>query len=77
MLFVSLSSKSERDKTISYGIKRLVKFEKSIEDKLRRQAKCNNQIYPGEILLVDPKRLPLLNNKTKYKETRIFIRWYC
>ncbi|WP_442903311.1 hypothetical protein [Gilliamella sp. Occ3-1] len=38
-LFVPLNSKNEYYKTISYGIKRLFKVEKAIEDKLRRQAK--------------------------------------
>ncbi|NUF49621.1 MULTISPECIES: integrase core domain-containing protein [unclassified Gilliamella] len=34
--FVPLTSKNERYKTLFYGIKHLVKVEKSIEDKLRR-----------------------------------------
>ncbi|WP_255306991.1 hypothetical protein [Gilliamella sp. Bif1-4] len=42
-----LISKNERYKTICYGIKRLVKVEKSIEDKLRRQAKRDNKTYPS------------------------------
>ncbi|MWN32836.1 MULTISPECIES: hypothetical protein [unclassified Gilliamella] len=37
--FVPLTGKNERYKIISYGIKRLVKVEKFIEDKLRWQAK--------------------------------------
>ena len=61
-LFVPLTSKNECYKTICYGIKRLVKVEKSIEDKLRRQAKCYNKTYPREILHVDTNRLPLLKN---------------
>jgi hypothetical protein len=59
---VSLTSKNECYKTISYGIKRLVKVENSIEDKLRRQAKGDNKTYPGEMLHVNTKRLPLLKN---------------
>ncbi|WP_176701053.1 hypothetical protein [Gilliamella sp. Bif1-4] len=47
------------------GIKCLVKVEKSIEDKLRRQAKRCNKTYLGEMLHVDTKRLSLLKNKTK------------
>ncbi|SCC10071.1 Integrase core domain-containing protein [Gilliamella intestini] len=46
-------------------LKRLVKIEKSIEDKLRRQAKRYNKTYPGEMLHVDTKRLPLLKNEKK------------
>ncbi|MDI2113740.1 hypothetical protein [Commensalibacter nepenthis] len=38
-LFVPMSSTNERYKTIKYGIKRLAKIEKTLEDKLRRQAK--------------------------------------
>ena len=53
MLFVPLTGKNERYKTIRYGIKRLVKVEKLIEDKLRRQAKPYNKTDPG---------LPLLKN---------------
>ncbi|MCO6549000.1 MAG: hypothetical protein J6583_14695 [Gilliamella sp.] len=63
-LFVTLNSKNERYKTISYGIKRLVKVEKSIEDKLRRQAKRYDKTYPGEMPHVDTKHLSLLKNET-------------
>ncbi|MCO6544461.1 MAG: hypothetical protein J6583_09640 [Gilliamella sp.] len=37
-LFVPLTCKGKRYKTIGYGIKHLVKVKKSIEDKLRQQA---------------------------------------
>ena len=67
-----LTSKNERYKTICYSIKRLVKVEKSIEDKLRRQAKRYNKTYPGEMLHVDTKRLPLLKNETK-QQTREYL----
>ncbi|WP_141683082.1 hypothetical protein [Gilliamella intestini] len=50
-----LTSKNERYKTISYGVKSLVKVEKSIEDKLIRQAKRYNKIYLGQMLHVDTK----------------------
>ncbi|PIT51046.1 hypothetical protein BHC48_04700 [Snodgrassella communis] len=36
---------------------------KSIEDKLRQQAKHYNKTYLGEMLYVDSKRLPLLKNE--------------
>ena len=64
-LFVPLTSKNKRYKTISYGIKHLVKIEKSIEDKLRRQAKLYNKTNPDEMLHVGTKYLPLPKNKTK------------
>ncbi|WP_244178534.1 integrase core domain-containing protein [Gilliamella bombi] len=63
MLFVPLTGKNERYKTIRYGIKRLVKVEKLIEDKLRRQAKPYNKTYPG---------LPLLKNEMK-QQTREYL----
>jgi hypothetical protein len=66
-LFVPLTSKNEHDKTIGYGIKCLVKVEKSIEDELRRQTKHDNQIYPSEMLHIDTKRLPSLKNETNQK----------
>jgi hypothetical protein len=46
--------------------------EKSIEDKLRRRAKCDNKTYLGEMLHVDTKRLPLLKNETK-QQTREYL----
>ena len=72
-LFVPLTSKNECYKTICYGIKRLVKVEKSIEDKLRRQAKCYNKTYPREILHVDTKSLPLLKIKQNKKLENIYL----
>ncbi|OCG48821.1 hypothetical protein A9G35_00940 [Gilliamella sp. Choc5-1] len=59
-----LTSQNERYKTISYGIKRLVKVEKSIEDKLRRQAKRDNKTSLSEIRQTDTYGLPLLKNET-------------
>ena len=70
--FVPLTSKNKRYKTISYRIKRVVKVEKTIEDKLRRQAKRYNKTYPGEMLHVNTKRLPLLKNETK-QQTRDYL----
>ena len=52
-LFKPQTSTNERFKTIKYGIKRLVKVEKSIEDRLKRQAKRYNKSYPGEMVHVD------------------------
>jgi len=53
-------STNVRYRTIQYGLKRLDKIEKQIEDKLKRQAKRYNKKYPGEMIHVDTKRLPLL-----------------
>jgi len=65
-LFVPQLSKNERFKTIRYGIKRLVKVEKVIENKLKRQARRYNKSYPGEMLHVDTKCLPLLKGQHKF-----------
>ena len=41
-------------------MKRLAKVERSIQEKLKRQAKRYNKSYPGELVHLDTKRLPLL-----------------
>jgi transposase InsO family protein len=64
-LFKPQASTNERYKTIKYGIKRLVKVEKAIEERLKREAKRYNKSYPGEMLHVDTKRLPLLKGELK------------
>ena len=64
-LFKPQTSTNERFKTIQYGIKRLVKVEKAIEDRLKREAKRYNKSYPGEMVHVDTKRLPLLKDELK------------
>ena len=56
-LFKPQLSKNERFKTIKYGIKRLVKVEKEIEERLKKRAKRYNKSYPGEMVHVDTKRL--------------------
>lgn len=57
------TSTNTRFKQDKYGIKRLAKIEKSIQDKLKRQAKRYNKFYPGEMVHVDTKRLPLLKGQ--------------
>jgi transposase InsO family protein len=64
-LFKPQLSTNERYKTIKYDIKRLVKVEKSIEARLKRQAKRYNKRYPDEMFHVDTKRLPLLKGEVK------------
>ncbi|STY98755.1 Integrase core domain [Moraxella lacunata] len=44
------SSTNNLFKQARFGIKRLAKVEKSIQDKLKRQAKRYNKSYPGELL---------------------------
>lgn len=58
------TSTNNRFKQAKYGIKRLAKVEKSIQDKLKRQAKRYNKSYFGEMVHVDAKRLPLLKGQS-------------
>ena len=44
-------------------MKRLAKVERSIQEKLKKQAKRYNKSYPGEMVHVDTKRLPLLKGQ--------------
>lgn len=73
-IFKPQLSKNERYKTIKYGIKRLVKVEKKIEARLKREANRYNKKYPGEMVHVDTKRLPLLTNEKKgFKREYLFV----
>lgn len=62
--FVPRDSTNTRFKQMRYGIKRLAKVEKSIQEKLKKQAKRYNKSYPGELMHFDTKRLPLLKGQT-------------
>jgi len=53
-------STNKRFRCLEYGLKRLAKIEHELEDKLKKQAKRYNKQYPGEMVHVDTKRLPLL-----------------
>jgi transposase InsO family protein len=57
---------------LAYGIKRLAKVEREIEEKLKKQAKRYNKSYPGEMLHFDTKRLPLLAGESP-RETREYL----
>ncbi|UNU73609.1 DDE-type integrase/transposase/recombinase [Moraxella nasovis] len=58
------NSTNNRFKQARFGIKRLAKVEKSIQDKLKKQARRYNKSYPGEMVHVDTKRLPLLKGQS-------------
>jgi len=49
---------------LEYGLKRLAKIEKRIEEKLKKQAKRYNKKYPGEMMHFDTKRLPPLKGES-------------
>ena len=59
---------------LKYGIKRLSKIEDKIQEKLKKEAKRYNKKYPGEMLHVDTKRLPLLvGESTKDPREYLFV----
>lgn len=63
---------NKRFRCLQYGLKRLSKIEKQIEEKLKKQANRYNKKYPGEMLHFDTKRLPLLKGETP-KATREYL----
>lgn len=65
-------SKNKRFSCLKYGLKRLSKIEKTIQEKLKRQAKRYNKNYPGEMFHIDTKTLPLLKGETK-KERKEYL----
>ena len=62
--FAPRDSTNTRFQSMQYGLKRLAKVEQSIQDRLKREARRYNKSYPGEMLHVDTKRLPLLKGET-------------
>lgn len=62
--FAPRDSTNARYRTIQFGIKRLAKVEAQIQARLKREAKRYNKSYPGELMHVDTKRLPLLEGQT-------------
>jgi transposase InsO family protein len=62
--FVPRSSINQRFKTIQYGLKRLAKVERAIQERLKRKARRYNKSYPGELVHFDTKRLPLLKGQS-------------
>ena len=57
-----------RFRMIQYGLKRLAKVEVALEGKLKAQAKRYNKQYPGEMVHVDTKRLPLLTGEIRLQK---------
>ena len=56
---------NRRYQCLEYGLRRLSKIERRIEAKLKRQAIRYEKDYPGELLHLDTKRLPLLRYETR------------
>ena len=66
------TSTNNRFKQVKYGMKRLAKVERGIQEKLKRQAKRYNKSYPGELVHLDTKRLPLLKGQ-KVTDNRDYL----
>ncbi|NEN76471.1 IS481 family transposase [Pelistega sp. NLN82] len=68
------TSINNRFRQAKFGIKRLAKVEKSIQERLKKQAKRYNKSYPGEMVHVDTKRLPLLKGQhTQSQREYLFV----
>ena len=65
-------STNARFHCLKYGIRRLAKTEKEIEERLNRKAKRYNKDYPGQMIHGDTKRFSLLKDK-KATETREYL----
>ena len=63
---------NKRFRCLEYGLRRLSKVEKQIEEKLRKQARRYNKKYPGEMVHFDTKRLPLLKGESS-KQIREYL----
>jgi transposase InsO family protein len=67
-------SENKRFRCVKYGLKRLAKVETRLEKKLKKQAKRYNKEYPGEMLHLDTKRLPLLAGESpKHTHEYLFV----
>ncbi len=57
------SSTNHRFRCLKFGIKRLSKIERAIQERLKKQAKRYNKDYPGQMVHFDCRRLPLLEGQ--------------
>ena len=65
-------SVNKRFRCLEYGMKRLSKVEKQLEEQQKKQARRYNKKYPGEMVHFDTKRLPLLKGESP-KETHEYL----
>lgn len=56
-------SENARYRNVSYGLRRLAKIEKIIEERLKNKARRYNKDYPGQMVHMDTKRLPHLSGE--------------
>ncbi|MCP3178346.1 DDE-type integrase/transposase/recombinase, partial [Desulfuromonas sp. KJ2020] len=61
--FVPRKSVNDRFRSLKYGLKRLAKVERELEEKRKREARRYNKSYPGELVHFDSKRLPLIKGE--------------
>jgi transposase InsO family protein len=59
------SSTNKRYRVLQYGLKRLAKIQARIENRLRKQAIRYEKSYPGELVHLDTKQLPLMVGETR------------
>jgi len=58
---------NHRFQSLKFGLKRLSKIEKKLEDKRKQEARRYNKDYPGELVHFDTKRLPFLKGEDSTK----------
>ena len=61
--FIPRNSGNDRYRCLKYGLKRLGKIEKSLEQKRKQEARRYNKAYPGELVHFETKRLPYLKGE--------------
>jgi len=67
-------STNKRYRCLEYGLKRLSKVERELEEKLKKKAMLYHKDYPGEMVHADTKRLPLLKGESpKENHKYLFI----
>ncbi|RLC07773.1 MAG: IS481 family transposase [Deltaproteobacteria bacterium] len=72
--FIPRKSTNERYRSLKYGLKRLAKVERALEEKRKKESRRYNKSYPGELLHLDTKRLPLLKGEEKtYLREYLFV----
>jgi hypothetical protein len=58
---------NHRFQSLKFGLKRLAKVERRLEDKRKQEARRYNKDYPGELVHFDTKRLPFLKGEDSTK----------
>ncbi len=64
-IFAPMESTNHRYKNLAYGMTRLAKVEKAVEERLKKQARRYEKSYPGEMIHFDTKKLPWLEGEDR------------